>query len=353
MSLEVEKLKRENLALSNKYNNANVKWLILANENNDLIVKYSQSKKELNDILNKHKQWSPKRNTLIKYSSIHAVTEKVYPDSYKQPQNEIQLDINEIKRLKALLKSKEDIIESLSIRLQKYLSVNSNVKYYDYYFTLLTMLKELYEWPLSLDYLEKPTILPSGFTINENFFDGLINNKDPYNKNLNVQHKITNRFANEVREIIRKSENSVIEEEKKIQEEIKEVESLHLSKGTQTDSQHIFDKNSKQIEDTNQIIQDLIDENQKNLELINKFKHDVVDNNQDKLNITHQNFEDEIKIDSNISNANQSTWLSMKKLRSEYSDKEEIKEYKEYSHNLAHSINDSSFPNIKSRYVNK
>ena len=352
MSLEVEKIKRENLELNNKWNDFNIKWLMLDNENNDLIVKYSKIKKELSDILNKHKQWSPKRNTLIKYSSSQAVTEKEYPD-YKQPQNEIQLGNNEIKNLKTLLKSKEDIIDSLSMRLQKYLSVNSNVKYYDYYSTLLAKLKELFEWPLSLDYLEKPTILPSGFTINENIFDRLINNKDPYNKNLNVQHKITNRFANEVREIISSSENSVIEEEKKIQEEIKEVESLHLAKGTQTDSQYIFDKDCKQIEDTNQIIQDILDENQKNLELINKFKHDVVNNNQDKLNITHQIFEDEVKIDSNISKANQSTWLSMKNLRSEYSDKEENKEYKENSHNLTHSINDSSFPNIKSRYVNK
>ena len=166
-----------------------------------------------------------------------------------------------------MLKSKEELIESLRMKPQKCLSTKGNVKYYDFYYALLSKLKELYEWPLSLDYLEKPKILSSGFAVNESYFDRLINNKDPYNKNLNVQHKITNRFANEVREIISSSENSVIEEEKKIQEEIKE-ESLHQAKGTQTDFQHIFDKDNKQIEELSQLVEDLLNDQQKSQELI-------------------------------------------------------------------------------------
>ena len=268
LNLEAINLKKENKNLENKCKNLNSKVLKLTKENEDLNIKRSQTKNGLYDLLNKPEQESTTRNIARRDSETSAVLKNRYSDYYSQSQNEILSSINEIKRLKNLLKSKEEIIELLEMRLQKCLSVKSNVKYYEIYHELLSKLKEIYEWSLNFDYLEKPTVLPSGFTINENIFDRLINNKDPYNKNLNVQHKITNRFANEVREIIRKSENSVIEEEKKIQEEIKEVESLHLSKGTQTDSHHIFDKDSKQIEELSQLVEDLLNDQQKSQELI-------------------------------------------------------------------------------------
>ena len=81
---------------------------------------------------------------------------------------------------------------------------------------------------MSLDQLDNPTILPSGFTINESYFDKLINRRDPYNKNLTVKCKIVNRFAKEVKEIIEGFKKLVAEDEQKIQNEINEKESQDL-----------------------------------------------------------------------------------------------------------------------------
>ena len=160
-----------------------------------------------------------------------------YNEYYKQSQLEIQINNDEIKRLKYFNSNQNDIIEALNKKLHKYLAVKSNVKYCEYYYSLLSHLKELYECPLSLDQLDNPTILPSGFTIEEDYFDKLMNCKDPYNKNLIVKYKIFNRFAKDVKEIINNSEDLVVKEELKIQEEINEVEAQRklMTKDIQTD----------------------------------------------------------------------------------------------------------------------
>ena len=53
--------------------------------------------------------------------------------------------------------------------------------------------------------MTKPHILPSGNTINEDTLDELIRRGclDPFNKNFRVQQKIVNRFASDVKEIIK------------------------------------------------------------------------------------------------------------------------------------------------------
>mmetsp|Transcript_22213 Transcript_22213/g.19737 ORF Transcript_22213/g.19737 Transcript_22213/m.19737 type:complete len:117 (+) Transcript_22213:242-592(+) len=70
-------------------------------------------------------------------------------------------------------------------------------------------LKSLYECPLSMEDLNNPAILPSGITIEQDFAQGLINNKqkDPYNRNENVNKIIVNRFAKDVKKIITDFEN--------------------------------------------------------------------------------------------------------------------------------------------------
>ena len=71
------------------------------------------------------------------------------------------------------------------------------------------------DWPLSCAKLTSPIILPSGNTIQEEFFDKFLvhNNVDPYNKNLRIKQKIKNRFVANVMEIVEEIEKSVENEE--------------------------------------------------------------------------------------------------------------------------------------------
>ena len=90
---------------------------------------------------------------------------------------------------------------------------------------------------MSLDRLKNPIILPSGFTIDESYFDRLIDCKDPYNKEFIVKYKICNRFARQVKEIIEASEEQMLKQQQSY-EELKaqlDIERQECSKDTQTD----------------------------------------------------------------------------------------------------------------------
>ena len=87
---------------------------------------------------------------------------------------------------------------------------NDDIRYKDNYFKLIFQLKDFLECPLSFDYLKNPIILPSGLTIDESYFDRLIDSKDPYNKQLIVKQKIHNRFAIQVKEIVETSEEQML-----------------------------------------------------------------------------------------------------------------------------------------------
>ena len=120
-----------------------------------------------------------------------------------------------------LLKEKEHNfhlkIRRLENRAIEIRNTRRDVHYFEFYDTLVSDIMALFEWPLSMTDLTKPCILPSGNTIQEDYFDELIKRKslDPFNKNLRVQQKIVNRFATEVRDAINKSEIAVGKEVEK------------------------------------------------------------------------------------------------------------------------------------------
>ena len=114
---------------------------------------------------------------------------------------------------------------------------NEDILYKDNYFELIFQLKDLFECPLSLDCLKNPIILPSGFTIDESYFDRLINSKDPYNNKFIVKQKIHNRFAIQVKEIVETSEEQTLKQQQSY-EEFKaqlDIDRQECSKDTQTD----------------------------------------------------------------------------------------------------------------------
>ena len=84
--------------------------------------------------------------------------------------------------------------------------------------------------------LTTPTILPSGNTIQENYFDDLIRRRslDPFNKNLRVQLKIVNRFVLNVKEVLDNSQQKVaIEVDKRREAEQAKIRAQQNSKSVE------------------------------------------------------------------------------------------------------------------------
>ena len=146
---------------------------------------------------------------------------KVDVETYKQLLEETKKILEDQKED---LKKRKDLIKLLNNNIQNYWTrieqleklitniidsrINTGFKFYD---SLISDIKELFYWPLSMVEMDKPWILPSGISIHEEYWDKLENSqsRDPYNKNLKVKQKIINRFAIEVKEIIQQSEKSL------------------------------------------------------------------------------------------------------------------------------------------------
>ena len=162
----------------------------------------------------------------LEFSAIFNNKNKIlelYLQECKRLQQQIQQSIEEIQMLKQLLTDQR--------RLDGF---KSNLKGYNkILFDLIFQLKQAFICPLSLDCLSNPVILPSGVTINEEFFDKLINKKDPYNNNLIVNYKIHNRFAAEVKEIIEGCEKQLFSE--KLNDKELSIDIQDCSKCIQTD----------------------------------------------------------------------------------------------------------------------
>ena len=96
-------------------------------------------------------------------------------------------------------------IKKLKDKVVEIRNTRNDVHYFEFYDSLISDLKEQFDWPLTLVEMTKPHILPSGITINEDTLDELIRRGsfDPFNKNFRVQQKIVNRFASCVQEIIK------------------------------------------------------------------------------------------------------------------------------------------------------
>ena len=307
-------------------------------------------KKELEELKNIPYQCVKTSRADIGEISNYAILNNGYHEYYQQSQNEIELRINENKILRSLLKNKEETIESLNKRFQNHFSVKSISNYYELYWSLLAKLKDMYECPISLDYLNTPIILPSGFTINEEWFDRLRDGKDPYNINLSVQHKIINRFAVEVREIINHSEDLVIEEENETKKDIKGISSQHLIRDIQTDNQNNWDNDiSKKLDILGQLIDNLRNDQQIKQELIEKLELQLENNNQTKIITSHQYFNEESKNDNKFLYTKQEK-LRVREMVNLSKGNEETKDY-DYNNDVFDEFNnDSVFSKINSRY---
>ena len=192
--------------------------------------------------------------------SFHGYNEIVNQNDshFKQLKSEIQENTSEIQKWVSLIKNQNNVIENYWRSDQKCNSVRINDKYCEYYKSLISKLKELFQCPLSLDHLYNPMILPSGFTINESYLNRLINCKDPYNMNLIVSNKIVNRFANDVKDIIDKSEKSVFEDEIKMQNEISNLDIQRLQSFKETQPNYSYKNYSmSNLKGLNQVSRDL------------------------------------------------------------------------------------------------
>ena len=96
-------------------------------------------------------------------------------------------------------------IKQLEDKIVEIRNTRDDVHYFEFYDSLISDLKEQFDWPLTLVEMTKPHILPSGITINEDTLDELIRRGsfDPFNKNFRVQQKIVNRFVSDVQEIVK------------------------------------------------------------------------------------------------------------------------------------------------------
>ena len=92
----------------------------------------------------------------------------------------------------------------------------------------LEKFENMLKWPISLDTLEEPMILPSGNTVNKSVMETLIQNykTDPYDREKRCTQLVSNRFASETAEIINEAQK---------EKESSDVLEVGTSASTQTD----------------------------------------------------------------------------------------------------------------------
>ena len=154
---------------------------------------------------------------------------------------------------------------------------SGGICYKDNYCDLIYQLKELFECPLSLDRLVDPVILPSGKTINESCFNQLVDSRDPFNKEVIVKHKIHNRFANEVKEIIEGSEKQMLEQQQSYQK-LKarlDIERQELSKDTQTDFVVRPEEDISHINQLSSLLEEYKTDGHRNQQIIEKLEEEL------------------------------------------------------------------------------
>ena len=130
---------------------------------------------------------------------------------------------------------------------------------------------------MSLDRLKNPIILPSGYTINEDFFDKLVDSKDPFNKDFVVKHKIHNRFVNEVKEIVKDSEDKLLKQYQSYQEFKTQLDIIRQerSKDTQTDFV-VSEDDVTTIERLSSLVEDYKEDGHRNQQIIEKLEEELL-----------------------------------------------------------------------------
>ena len=138
-------------------------------------------------------------------------------EEVKQVEADNQQKQKEISEIKEAVKIQSITIDKLMSKAKRSIFYKDEGYFNGAYNELVSKLKQLFECPLSLDQLENPIILPSGITIQEEMFNKLKNQKDPYDWNLTIKSKVFNRFAKDVIEIVRNSENAILEKQQNAQ----------------------------------------------------------------------------------------------------------------------------------------
>ena len=79
---------------------------------------------------------------------------------------------------------------------------------------LLDKIKKIIVCPLSGEQLRNPVVLPSGVTVEQKFYDNLVdeNTRDPFNPSLNISESRVNRLALDLIFVVEKIENSSFNE---------------------------------------------------------------------------------------------------------------------------------------------
>ena len=142
----------------------------------------------------------------------------------------------------------------------------------------------MFECPLSLDRLKNPIILPSGFTIEEEYFDRLVDSKDPYNKEFIVKHKTQNRFARQVKEIVEVSEDQMLKQQQSYQE-IKaqlEIDRENCCKSAQTDFVIRAEEDIITIKQLSKFIEDYKLDGHRSQQIIEKLEEELICIEQEK-----------------------------------------------------------------------
>ena len=200
----------------------------------------------------------------------------LYLEDCKALQNEVQHYIKEAKALNDL-KDKDQANEANSKDIV-IINQNDDISYKSNYEDLMSQLKDLFECPLSLDCIKTPIILLSGFTIEEEYFDRLVDSKDPYNKEFIVKHKIHNRFARQVKEIVEASEDQMLKQQQSYQE-IKaqlEIDRQECSKDTQTDFDFRFEDDIAFIKQFSNFVEDYNSDGHRNQQIIEKLQEELI-----------------------------------------------------------------------------
>ena len=236
----------------------------------------SKTKKELKDLYKKVEVLTKTNKELKTSFNNQATISNLYLEDCKALQNEVQHYIKEAKALKDL-KDKDQANEA-NYKDIVIINQNDDISYKNNYEDLMTQLKDLFECPLSLDCIKTPIILLSGFTIEEEFFDRLVDSKDPYNKEFIVKHKIHNRFVRQVKEIVEASEDQILKQQHSYQE-IKaqfEIDKQECSKDTQTDFDFRFEEVISFIKQFNNFIGNYNSDEHRNQQIIEKLQEELI-----------------------------------------------------------------------------
>ena len=202
-----------------KMENKGNKWVKMKNELGQLksqvlmlSFKYNEVKNELREVSNRYKHNVDEKNKAQnEYNKLR--------DKYEKLENKLKAKESKNVELTNMLKQMEDKAQDWKDKIEEVKSLGDDWFNFKLFWEMLGELKQLYECPITFSNITKPVILTSGVTIQETCFQKLKEKwvVDPFNKNLNINHKIPNRFAIKVLEIINKTEQELFKKQKDVQ----------------------------------------------------------------------------------------------------------------------------------------